>query len=70
MTEAKALVLLCIATMLLTTVAILGMAALGVTGVALSLGAIVPAALAGNGVGRIVVHYGESRRAASELHRR
>lgn len=48
--------------MLLTTVAVLSMAALGVSGVALSLGAIIPLALAADGVARVVMHYGESGR--------
>ncbi|HEX3734241.1 MAG TPA: hypothetical protein VHU86_03710 [Solirubrobacterales bacterium] len=65
MTEAKALVLIISGSALLTTVAVLSMAALGVTGVALSLGAIVPLALAADGIGRVVMHYGRSDRGES-----
>lgn len=65
MTEAKALVLLGVGTVLLITVAVLSMAALGVRGVVLSLGFLLPAALAGDCVGRIVVHYGRARRGES-----
>jgi hypothetical protein len=62
MTEARALVLIVLGAMLLTTVAVLSMAALGVSGVALSLGAIIPLAFAADGVARVVMHYGESGR--------
>lgn len=65
MTEARALVLIGFGAVLLTTVAVLSMAAVGVTGVALSLGAIVPLALAADCVGRVVMHYGKSGRGES-----
>jgi len=70
MTEAKALVLLAIGTMLLTTVLFLSMVALGIRDVALSLSFLLPAALAGDGVGRIVTHYGRVRRGESASRRR
>jgi hypothetical protein len=59
MTKTKALVLIFVGAIALETVAILGLAALGVRGIGLSLGAIVPLALAADGVSRVVMHYGD-----------
>jgi hypothetical protein len=62
MAEVRAVILIFVGAILLTAVAVLSMAALGVRGVVLSLGAIGPAALAADGVARVVMHYGESGR--------
>jgi len=62
MTEGKALILVCVGGLLLGAGCTLGLAALGVAGVGLSLGAIVPMALTVDGVTRVVMHYGESGR--------
>jgi hypothetical protein len=61
-TKTKALLLIFLGSLLSTAVAILSLAALGVRGVGLSLGAIVPLALAADGVARVVMYYGESGR--------
>jgi hypothetical protein len=60
MSEARAIVLIAIGMVLLMTISVLLMAALGIDGVALSLGAIIPAALAAYGVGLVVSRCGES----------
>ena len=60
MTEARALVLIGIGAIVFTSVAVTSMAACGITGPLLSLGAIVPLALGADGVGRVVMHYGAS----------
>lgn len=70
MTEARAVTLIAFGMVLLMTASILGMAALGMRGVVLSLGAILPAALAADGVGRVVMHYGKTRRGESSQPRR
>jgi hypothetical protein len=62
MTEEKAFALILAACLVAVAVAVLGLVALGVRGPALSLGAIVPLALAADGIGRVVMHYGESGR--------
>jgi hypothetical protein len=62
MTEGKAFALILATCMVLACIAILGLAALGVEGSGLSLGAIVPLILAGYAIGRMVMHYGESGR--------
>lgn len=62
MTEARAFILIGISGVLLTTVAVLSMLALGVRGVGLSLGVIVPLAIGADCIGRVVVHYGENGR--------
>lgn len=62
MTEVKALWLLFLGVLVLAVVAILSLAAVGVRGVGLSLGAIVPLALGADGIARIVMHYGDSGR--------
>lgn len=58
MTEKTALILVFVGAMLATIGAILAMLALGVRGVGLSLGAIVPLALAADAVARVVMHFG------------
>ncbi len=60
MTETTALWLIIVGAVLLTAVGVLSLAALGVTGIGLSLGALVPLALAADGVARVVMHYGGS----------
>jgi hypothetical protein len=60
MTEGRAFVLILICCVALVVVAIPGLAALGVSGPALSLGAIVPMAIAANAISRVVMHFGES----------
>ncbi len=57
MTEARAHVLLITAGVLLTTVVMLGLNALGANGRVLLLGFMVPATLVGLGVGWVVVHF-------------
>jgi hypothetical protein len=60
MTERRAHLLLLAGGLVLTTVGVLGLDALGVRGMALSLGFLVPMALVGLGVGWVVVHYEDS----------
>jgi hypothetical protein len=62
MTRTTALIVILLAGLLLEAVAVLGMAALGVRGPLLSLGAIVPLALASFSSSLVVMHYGESGR--------
>jgi hypothetical protein len=61
-TEAKALVLICAATVLLTALFIFGLGALGARQLGIALGAIVPLVFAADGITRVVMHYGESNR--------
>ncbi len=56
----KALTLVFIGATVFETVCILGLLAVGVRGIGLSLGAIVPLALAADGVARIVMHYDDA----------
>jgi hypothetical protein len=58
MTRTRALVAIISAGVLLETVSILGMAALGVTGGVLSLGAIVPLVLASYSSSLVIMHFG------------
>jgi hypothetical protein len=60
MNEGRAFALILVAGSLLTVVGVLGLAALGVRGVGLSLGALIPLALGANAISRVVMHYGES----------
>jgi hypothetical protein len=62
MTEARAFALILVGCLLLVAVAVTGLVALGLSGPAVSLGAIVPLALAANAISRMVMHYGESGR--------
>jgi hypothetical protein len=58
MTRTRALVAIVLAGLLVETVSILGMAALGVTGEVLSLGAIVPLVLASYSSSLVIMHFG------------
>jgi hypothetical protein len=58
MTRTKALVAIYVGGLLLATVAILGMAAVGVTGELLSLGALVPLALMSFLISLVFKHFG------------
>jgi hypothetical protein len=58
MTKTRAIWLIFIGALVFETVGILGLAALGVRGIGLSLGALIPLALAADGVARVVMHYG------------
>jgi hypothetical protein len=58
-TEKRAHLLLLAAGLVLTTVGVLGLSALGVQGMVLSLGFLVPMALVGLGIGWVVVHFEE-----------
>jgi len=62
MTEVRAILLIFLGAVLFTTVAVLSMAALGVGGAVLGLGALVPLAIAADGVARVVLYYGEPDR--------
>jgi len=62
MSRTMALLLVCLGGVLLEVVGILGLAALGVGGVVLSLGAIIPAVVTANGVSWVVMHYDEPGR--------
>jgi hypothetical protein len=59
-TESKAFALILISCLIVVALAIPGLASLGVDGPALSLGAIVPLALAANAISRTVMHFGDS----------
>jgi hypothetical protein len=61
-TERKAYALLLFAMSAGTVVGVEGLYALGVRGVPLSLGFIVPMVLTGFAVGSMVMHFGEARR--------
>jgi hypothetical protein len=58
MTRTKALVAIFFGGLLLEAIAILGMAAVGVTGVLLSLGAIVPLILMSLSSSLVIMHFG------------
>lgn len=58
MTRTRALVAILVGGLLLATGAILGMAAVGVTGEVLSLGALVPLALMSFGGSLVIMHFG------------
>ena len=58
MTRTRALVAIFVCGLLLTTVAIIGMAAVGVTGELLSMGALVPLALMSFLISRVFRHFG------------
>jgi hypothetical protein len=58
MTRTKALVAILIGGLLLATGAILGMAAVGVTGELLSLGALVPLVLTSFSSSLVIMHFG------------
>jgi hypothetical protein len=58
MTRTRALVAILVGGLLLVTGAILGMAALGVTGELLSMGALVPLALMSFLISRVFMHFG------------
>jgi hypothetical protein len=60
MTEGRAFALILVACLVAIGVLLPGLVALGVRGPALSLGAIVPLALAADGIGRVVMHFGET----------
>lgn len=60
MTEGRAFALILVACLVAIAVAIPGLVVLGVRGPALSLGAIVPLAVAADGIGKIVMRYGET----------
>lgn len=60
MTENKAIILIGLACLLLTGVAVPGLLALGVNNDGASLGMIIPMVLGGFGVGWAIVHYGDS----------
>jgi len=60
MSEARAIVLIAVGMVMLMTLAVMSMAAMGIGGVTLSLGAIIPAAIAAQGVGLVVSRSGES----------
>lgn len=60
MTEVRAIWLIFLGALSSTAVAVLSLAALGVTGAVLGLGALVPLALAADGAARVIMHYGES----------
>ena len=62
MSEQRAFLLLCLGMVLLIGAAVEVLLALGVRGVGISLGLIVPMVLAGFGIGWMVVHYGEQSR--------
>lgn len=58
MTRTKALVAIYVGGLVLATVAILGMAAAGIGGGLLSLGALVPLALMSFSISRVFTHFG------------
>jgi hypothetical protein len=58
-TEARAHALIHISAIVVTTIGVLGLAALGVRGVGLSLGALIPLAVAASASARVVMHYGD-----------
>jgi membrane protein implicated in regulation of membrane protease activity len=60
MTEGTAFALIVIACLAAVAIAIPGLVMLGVRGPALSLGAIVPLALAADGIGKLVMRYDET----------
>ena len=60
MTEGRAFALIVAACLVAVAIALPGLVALGIRGPALSLGAIVPLALAADGIGKVVMHYGET----------
>jgi hypothetical protein len=62
MTEGRAFALILIGSLFFTGVGVLGLAALGVRGPGLSLGALIPLIVSANAVSRMVMHYGEARR--------
>ncbi|HVY78780.1 MAG TPA: hypothetical protein VG898_09770 [Solirubrobacterales bacterium] len=62
MTEGKAFVLIGIASVLLTAIAVPTLLALGVNNDGASLGMIVPMVLGGLGIGWVGVHYGDYAR--------
>lgn len=62
MSERLALLLVYVATIVLTAALVLGLAALGANGSTISVGAIAALAFGANGVSRITMHYGSSRR--------
>jgi hypothetical protein len=62
MTEGKAHALITIGCIFFTVVGVVGLAALGFRGSALSLGALIPLAVGASATSRVVMHYGESGR--------
>lgn len=58
MTRTRALMAIFVGGLFVVTAAILGMAAVGVTGELLSLGAIVPLALMSFGISLVFMHFG------------
>ena len=68
MTKTRALVAILIGGLLLETGAILGMAAVGVTGELLSLGAFVPLVLASFSSSLVIMHFGSNSDRESDKH--
>ena len=62
MTERRAFALVMIGCLFFIGVGVLGLAALGIRGPVLSLGALIPLAVGADAVSRVVMHYGESSR--------
>jgi len=62
MTERKAYALIVATAMAVTTVAVLGLHALGARGEALSLGALIPLFVAAPASARVVMHYSAEKR--------
>ncbi len=62
MNEGRAFALISIGSLFFTGVGVLGLAALGVRGPGLTLGALVPLIVSADVVSRVVMHYGEARR--------